>query len=249
MSIMNIRKKLEITVSYMLALFGYKLERIGLGYLDARVVIKKAQQQNLSVCEYLESLEHNEQKKGRRDRIINSLKYCGIFNNANRICEIGAGTGMYTESILDIASPEVYEVYETDINWKNYLKRYQKSKLKLILHNADGISLKTTPTDSCDLVHSHGVFVYLPILSTLKYLEDSIRVCKTGGYIVFDCYLDTDFTLGIITQWLESEWRFPVLLPEKILCDFFKQYGLKTISKFHVIHGSSFVNYFVLQKQ
>ncbi len=36
--------------------------------------------------------------------------------------EIGAGTGMYLEKVIDLYSPRTYEVYETAIDWVAILK-------------------------------------------------------------------------------------------------------------------------------
>jgi len=38
-----------------------------------------------------------------------------------------------------------------------------------------------------DLIHAHGVFVYLPFFDSLRYFKKIDRVTAKNSYIVFDC--------------------------------------------------------------
>lgn len=228
---------------------GYRLARTGYGYLDAVSTVRNANEAVQSVCCYLESLETDPRKAGRRDRIVSRMQQCGILNNLCRICEIGAGTGMYLEKVVEVADPEWYEVYETDPGWCTYLRsRYSTGRTRLHIRNADGATLKDTEAASCDLIHAHGVFVYLPLLQILDYLREAARVMKSGGHLVFDCYLDSSFDLESARKWLDSQWRFPVVIPERLLLEYVEGLSLKRIERFTEIHGASAVDYQVFRK-
>jgi SAM-dependent methyltransferase len=237
-------------VDRILNLFGYRLANTGYGYLDAATTVKAAREAGLSVCEYLETRDSDPRKLGRRDRIIDRMKQWNVFRN-DRICEIGAGTGMYLEKTIAVARPEFYEVYETNPGWFEHLRENYASdgSCAIMMRTADGCSLRDTSSDSCDLVHAHGVFVYLPILQTFEYIKESARVCKSGGHIVFDCFLDTSFSLADILKWHETQWRFPVVIPERLLEEYAALYSLQLVGKFEEIYGASAVNYLVFKKR
>lgn len=237
-------------LSRFLLVFGYRLARAGLGYYDAESTVREANLAGLTVCDYLESMDRDERKRGRRDRIIEKLKTLGLFKSGINVCEIGAGTGMYLEKVVVEAKPALYEVYETDPDWSRYLQEKYASCCEgtMRIHRADGVSLKDTTTASCDLVHAHGVFVYLPVLQCLEYIKETARICKAGGHVVFDCYLDTSFSLAVAQSWLDSEWRFPVIMPEKLLMEFAALQSLQLDTTFNVIHGAASVDYLVFIK-
>jgi SAM-dependent methyltransferase len=230
---------------------GYTLQKTGLGFVDAKSTIAAARQKGLSVCEYREALEDDPRKKGRRDLIISKLKDAGLLDGISTVCEIGAGTGQYLEKVMALAQLETYEVYETDPGWVKFLESEYgwRNGCTLICRPADGKTLRYTPSGSIDLVHAHGVFVYLPLLQTMEYLKECMRVLRPGGHIVFDVYLDTTFSsLPVVEQWLAGPHRFPVVIPGKLLEDFACIYGLRTVEAFSMIHGSGTVDYLIWQK-
>lgn len=231
--------------------YGYHLTKTGLGYIDAQATVKAAREAGISLYSYLEGKEKDQRKWGRRDSIIAAMSEAGVFSGSNKVCEIGAGTGMYLEKVLEIAHPERYEVYETDRGWKDYLKsRYGSSgNTNFFFHDADGSSLGYSQDNTFDLVHAHGVFVYLPLLSTMKYIKEMARVSNDGAFIVFDCYLDTSFDLVSTLNWLNTQWIFPVVLPYKLLIDYCNLCSLDHVSSFTVIHGASHVDYLIFQKK
>ena len=238
-------------VKRLLNRYGYTLARTGLGFIDAPSTVAAARAKGMSVCDYRESMEDDPRKKGRRDRIISRLKAAGIFRGASAVCEIGAGTGMYLEKVIELARPASYEVYETDTGWVQFLKSEYGNRqgTKLICHPADGATLSFTPENSLDLVQAHGVFVYLPLMQSLRYLKECARVCRPGSHLVFDCYLDTTFSsLAVAEAWLSGPWQFPVIVPKKLLEEFAAAHGFKCIDSFSEIHGSGSVDYFVWRK-
>jgi SAM-dependent methyltransferase len=187
-------------------------------YLPARKTIVAARKENLSIVEYLRD-------RDRRDRIIDKLKELGIINDlCKHVCEIGPGTGRFLEKIVEVPTVEQYEVYEIAKDWAIYLAdTYGDLKdCQVKVHVANGVDLNYTTSNSCDLIHAHGVFVYLRVLSVLRYLRDAARVCKDNGYIVFDCFLDRPFDYFTAKCWLNSEENnYPiVIITEKLLLEF-----------------------------
>ena len=189
---------------------GYDITRIGLGFLEVGRTVAAAKKRGLSICEYLENNESDSRKRGRRDRIIAELQTTGVFQQIRHVCEIGAGTGRYLEKIMELARPTIYEVYETNREWAKFLQAEYNGRYgcALTCHSADGSSLGSTASGSCDLVHTHAVFVYLPLLQSLSYLKECVRVCRPGGYIIFDFFPAETFSLPIVNAWLDSPHRF-----------------------------------------
>ncbi len=241
--------KLTHIINNLVSWTGYHIEQNVSRYVDAKKISKLAQLEGISVCEYLERLNTDKRKIGRRDRIIRRLNRIGIFNNAQVICEIGAGTGMYLEEVIKYAPVKRYEVYETAEDWNEYLKKnYSKHIHNLIIHKADGISLKDTKSKSVDLVHAHAVFVYIPVINTFKYLLECIRVCKKGGYIVFDTISNLGFGVNEASNWIKTGHEFAVITPEEIINDLVKKNKLIIVKTFTEIYAGSSSKYFILKK-
>lgn len=229
---------------------GYTIKKTGGGYIDAFQTVAAAKRRGLSVCEYLESNEADPRKHGRRNRIVAMIQTAGIFQHVHQVCEIGAGTGQYLEKIIELAHPAVYEVYETNQGWLNFLKtKYNGlNGCVLLCHPADGHTLSYTANNTCDIVHAHGVFVYLPLLQSMSYLKECVRVCRHGGYIVFDYYPSEAFTLPVVNAWLASPHRFPVVIPRSLLEQFAQDNCLRVVKDFPIIHGASQVEYIIWHK-
>jgi len=253
-----IKKILKILIKPILT--KYKLEIVrttnkknanNKGYIGAKETIKAAQEANLSICDYRESQEDRPLKKGRRNRIIEKILSYNILENNQNFLEIGAGTGMYVEKIIETITPKTYHIYETANDWKEYLSNRFKNNLKInfLIHNASGIDLKQTDSNSCDVVFAHGVFVYLSSVQTFSYLKESVRVLKKGAYLIFDCYLDSSFSTDSIKLWIDYKMYFPVVMSEKLLNSFCIENNLTIVNKFSEIHGATQVDYLIIQKK
>jgi ubiquinone/menaquinone biosynthesis C-methylase UbiE len=183
----------------------------------------------------------------RRDKIIAKLVETGVMTPCQRIVEIGAGTGMYLEKFIELCKPEKFEVYETNPGWGRYLKETYST---LILHDADGRTLSHSSDNSADLVTAHAVFVYLPIVRAFEYLVEAVRVCRSGGFLIFDCFTSSTFTLEEILSFRTKSggYDFPVVIDAARITEFCARYSLKLIASFETTYHSSKSTYFVIQK-
>lgn len=230
---------------------GLKIEPVGLGYIEANETLELANKENLSLCDYLEKKavkDTGEQiRLGRRNRIIDEIINTVGADNIANVLEIGTGTGMYMESLIGLENIKAYENYETNVGWREYLNNKYFNDKRVKNYICDGKTLSYTKNDSCDLIHSHAVFVYLPILMIVEYLQEMARVCKNGGYIVFDILTENSLSYNNCKKWLNGDYRFPTLFPTELLLEFAKDNKLELIKKFNEIYGNSFVEYFIFR--
>jgi ubiquinone/menaquinone biosynthesis C-methylase UbiE len=211
-------------------------------YIDAQKTVSKASNAKKTICEYVEELWGIQ---GETDMVISELANLGILSPCNEVCEIGPGTGRYLERILRRAKPEKYHIYDTDEGWAKYLEKTYSPQV--IRHHADGKTLEGTKNKSCSLVLSFGVFVYLPALHAFEYFNEMMRVCKKGGYIIFDCYLCDSWTLETVQKWRVSGSQYPVLLPKRLILKYFEIRGFQEIKSFQGRNGADFSDYLVFQ--
>jgi len=157
---------------------------------------------------------------------------------------------MYLERIVELYSPTTYEVYETSLEWVGYLNQTYSGRTRLKCHNADGSSLRGTISASVDAVFCHGVFVYLPLITTFGYLEEMARVAKPDGWIIFDCFLTKNFGVNIVKQWQSDphHWTFAVVISEDLINEFLAKYSLSCVGRFDTPYHASFSTYFVVRK-
>ena len=137
------------------------------GYISASETEAAARQAGLPVGDYVERLWGVE---GGSKRVIDRIAATGILDHPGvSILEIGAGTGRYMEKVIArVESLTSYESYETNQGWAKYLAKTYPS---ITTRCADGLSLSETRDHSVDFVHAHGVFVYTPFLTTMRYLQ------------------------------------------------------------------------------
>lgn len=245
MRIRNLTKRL---INKALNCFGYAMAPKGLGYFNADAIIKAAAKSGLSICEYLERNNVGGVGK-RRDCIVQKLGEV-LPAEIQTLVEIGAGTGMYLEEIVRIHRPHKCEIYETSIQWVNYLSQKSSKQTEIRCHNADGKTLSQTPSSSVDVAFAHAVFVYLPMIETIGYLEEMVRVVKPGGLIVFDCFVGEHFGMKVIKDWRQDSfgWTFPVVLSKGLVEEFIENNRLQQVSAFDVKYHASLSTYYILKK-
>lgn len=219
-----------------------KKTRTALSYISALETIEAAQNQGLSVCDYLERLWD---QVGHTQRVIDRLASYHAFKDGSHILEIGTGTGRYLEKTLEKCKPQSYESYETAEDWNQYLKfRYPS----VHSYDADGVSLLSTPDLSIDFLHSHGLFVYLPFLSAWQYFKEMWRVVKIHGIVAFDLYSENCMDEHTVEKWLASNYRYPCFLSTGYLESIFASHGFALIDTFTNPHGEGKSEYLVFRR-
>jgi len=220
------------------------------GFRDPRMTLAAAREANQTLCEYLESGEADTRKQGRRDRIIAAMAGRGLLAGAARVVEIGPGTGIYLERVIALARPARYEIYEPHAGWARHLAAAHggTAGCEFQVREADGETLRRTASGSCDLVHAHAVFVYIPILATLSYLREASRVLVDGGHLVADFILDSGLGPAEAQSWLASPWRFPAVVPRALLVAFASRHGLEPADDFEEVYGAGRCQYVVFRK-
>ncbi len=220
------------------------------GYIDAEETIKGAKSQGITVNEYVErmwsSAGFTDANKGHADTVIRELSEAGALQLSSEVCEIGPGTGRYLERVLSQVKPSRYHIYETDKQWAKYLERQYAPTV--INHPANGTDLSYTATNSCGVVCAFGLFVYLTVLHSFNYFEEIIRVCEPDGHIFFDCLTAESWDLPVLQKWIDCKQTYPVVLPEKLIADFFAERGCKQIHTFIAPHGCNISKYMVFKR-
>ena len=212
-------------------------------YIDAAKTIRAAKEKGVSVYEYVESMWD---QNGCTDRVIEQIGSAGGLTPCDRVCEVGPGTGRYLSRILRQVSPRQYDIYEIADDWTKWLARTHGPVV--VPQPADGRTLRHTPSQSCGLVHAHGVFVYLPLLHAFEYLQEMCRVCAPGGFVVFDFFSDEEFSADTISRWLASTDRYPVILPRTMVLKYFSDRGFTPMHEFEAKYGHSYSRYMVFQR-
>jgi len=211
------------------------------GYISAQETVKNAHNEGLSVCDYVEKIWD---QVGETQKVIDNMEKFGSFDKVSPVvCEIGAGTGRYMEKVIEKCAPAKYESYETATDWAEWLS----TEYPIISQSNDGFSLSSTKDNSIDLFHVHGVFVYLPFFDSLRYFKEIDRVAKKNAIIVFDCMTENCLDNKTLNKWLESEYNYPQILPEKYVFDFFQSGKYKLIGNFFTPYGQGKSKYFVFK--
>ena len=214
----------------------------GLDYISAKETISAAKADGLSVCDYVEK-EWNQ--VGETQKVIDKMKDFGAFERTNpTVCEIGAGTGRYMEKILEVCEPTKYESYETAQDWAEWLQ----GQYPIISHPTKGSSLEHTNDSSIDLLHAHGVFVYIPFFDTARYFREIDRVTKNGTYIVFDCITEDCLDDKNLNSWISSDYDYPRPVYESFILNSFPQQKYELLGTFFSKYGQGKSKYFVFKK-
>jgi SAM-dependent methyltransferase len=230
----------------LLAKSGLAITRIGAtshtssrGYLSTKETVSAAESEGLSVCDYVERLW---EKPGETQKVIEQMVSCGAFVDANlNVVEIGTGTGRYLEKVLQHCKPAKYESYEVAGDWAKWLRE----TYPIVSHKADGVSLKQTSEHSVDLLHAHGVFVYLPFLVSYRYWIEMWRVIRNGGIVIFDIISEDCLDEKTVGNWLNTEIDYPCFHSRKFLVSLFGKHGFSLVKTFMNRYGEVKSEYLV----
>lgn len=212
------------------------------GYIAAKETIAAARREGLSICDFVEKMW---QIEGDTAKVIDEMDQHGSFLVKNpRVVEIGAGTGMYLKKVLERTDPKSYESYETAVDWADWLQ----AEFGVISHEADGCSLRQTPDRTAELVHAHGVFVYLPFLVSYQYWKEIWRITKTGGTVVFDIISEDCLDEATVEQWISAGITYPCFVSKAFLVLLFEAHGFSLLTSFKQRYGEGLSEYLILRR-
>ena len=214
----------------------------GKGYISGPATIAAAHAAGLSVGDYVERLW---KEPGRSASIIKRLRELGAISSATRsVVEIGSGNGRYIEHTLKCCRPTLYQIYETDDVWSSWAgKSYPVEACA-----ADGRSLESTKSNSTDLIHAHGFFVYLPLIISYRYFKEIARVAAPGAFVAFDICSEACFDAETAEKWLASDHDQPCFLSTAYVRQFFENNGFVFIESFLAPFNVGWSEYLVLRQ-
>jgi 16S rRNA A1518/A1519 N6-dimethyltransferase RsmA/KsgA/DIM1 with predicted DNA glycosylase/AP lyase activity len=144
------------------------------------------------------------------------------------IVEIGPGTGVFTEHTLKYCRPPRYQIYEIDRDWSEWLaKTYPVEDC-----HADGKSLARTKSHSVDSIHAYGVFVYLPLMISIRYFREIARVAAPGAFVVFNIISERCLDERTTDAWLNSGLNYPCFLSTAYVSRLFEDNGFRLVDSF-----------------
>jgi len=213
------------------------------GYILAKETIEAAARNNQTVTEYVETLW---KEQGLVQQVIDRFREFGALSpSTKRVCEIGTGTGIFADAILKNYDILQYESYEIAQDWAEWLSQ----TYPIISHPTTGESLSSTESNSIDIVHANGVFVYTQFLVSSRYFYEIFRVTKPNGFAVFDILSEDCFDEENLKKWLSSPHTYPCILPKDYVKDFFAKNGFYSVGEFFRKFGEGRSLYLVFRKQ
>lgn len=246
MAKLTLKGRARDSINSVLAHAGVKLvrsDRVHEDYLPFRATLHDAQQSGLSLGDYIDA-KYN--VPGTTEETIERMTELGAFDNRpQRICEIGPGSGRYLTKVKHLANPQHYEIYETATPWRKYLVE----TYGVVARPTDGQTLSATPSGSIDLLHSHKVFVGLPIFTTLHYFTEIARVVRVGGKAVFDIETENCLDDAMLQRWLEmGEPYAKSIVPKDWAVAFFARRGFRLDGAFKIAMLPGVTEYLVFTR-
>jgi hypothetical protein len=240
MSILS--RTLKFAVTKSLSSIGLRLTRISpdtdhdpndiTTYIPFERTIAAAQAAQLSVGDYVDTVMNKVPRSSQNT--IDRMATLGVFSGPiETIVEIGPGTGRYLEKALKAGRPSRYEIYETAGPWASYLVR----EYQVVLQPTNGYSLSDTPDNSVDLVHAHKVFSGVPLMVTICYWREMVRVIRLGGWAAFDVVTEPCLSVEAVQAWATSGIRndsYPAAVPRGVAVEYFGANGFTLAGNFIV---------------
>ena len=210
-------------------------------FINYERTVSGARKAGMSVGDYIDSVMSK--TPGATGATISAMAELGVFSKpVSTVVEIGPGSGRYLDATVKHCSPARYEIYETAGPWANYLTE----NYDVVLQPTDGRFLKGTSDGSADLVQAHKVFSSIPTMPTLVYWSEMARVCRRGGFIVFDIMTETCLDSETLGKWIELgssgdaypvDMAFPAAIPRSTAIDYFKNRDCETVGTFMIPMG------------
>lgn len=164
-------------------------------FIPARKTIAAAQKAGLPLSAYI---DRTFAEPGATPNTVKAmLELADLHDKCGTVCEIGPGTGRYSEEVIAALHPSAYEIYETAKDWLPHLRRLPNA----VIRDCDGHTLSQTGSASVDLVHAQKVFVYLEFYAMAGYLEEMARVVRPGGAVAFDIITEACLDDKTIEVW------------------------------------------------
>ncbi|MEQ1649753.1 MAG: methyltransferase domain-containing protein [Hyphomicrobiaceae bacterium] len=231
-------RALKSAVNVPLASMGMRIERIDdhdwsdvANYIPFERTLEAATALGLSIGDYVDTVMNG--VPGSSRQTIEKMAACGVFDaQVKTIVEVGPGTGRYLEKTVEIARPQLYEIYETAGAWSNYLTE----KYAVVHQPTDGYSMGATADRSVDLAHAHKVFSTVPFLVTCSYFREFARVVRGGGWVVFDIVTERCLDAEAMETWVTApgirNGSYPAVFPRDVAISFFQSSGFELIDSF-----------------
>ena len=238
-----IRSNIKNFVNKVFEPFGYELapyySRVD-QYIPFKDVMIGAMNAGISVGDFI---EQKYDQPGSSMKTVNKMVELGVFeSDVKNICEIGPGSGRYLEKVLRLCSPEIYQIYETADDWRDYLVK----EYGVIACSTNGLNLEETKTASVDLVHAHKVFSTIGLYEILHYFSEISRVVRNGGKLVFDVITESCLREDSILEWQKVRRGWPnTLMPKKFVIEYFGTKGFELDNTFLVSQSPLMTECFV----
>lgn len=192
-------------------------------FLPARKTFAAARRAGLSVGDYLDQYSAEPQATAKAVQAM--LEIAAFGNGVERVCEIGPGSGRFAEKVIADLRPAAYEIYETASDWLPNLRRLPN----VVERSADGHSLSATASGSVDLVHAHKLFVYIPFVAVVGYLEEMARVVRPGGIVAFDIVTEDCLDERTTKAWVTQNATIYGVTPRAWTLDMLSRHGLSLL--------------------
>lgn len=212
----NILRPLRVQV-----VSGYSADPAIKSFIPARRTMTEARNAGLSIGAYI---DHTYAKPGATPELVCAMLRLANLPPGATVCEIGAGSGRYSEEVIAAVYPKRYEIYETALDWLPHLRRLPNA----IVRDADGRTLSQTPDASVDLVHAQKTFVYLDFPVVIRYIEEMVRVVRPGGFVAFDIVTENCMDEATVQMWTRQGTGYRPC-PRAWMIDFLQRRGLELI--------------------
>jgi O-antigen chain-terminating methyltransferase len=133
--------------------------------------------------------------------------YLPILNRANvrdGVLDVGCGRGEWLEVLRD----EGITASGLDLN---RLVLEQCAELQLDVREAEAVShLRTLPDSSLNCVTAFHVVEHLPLEALVRFLDESLRVLRTGGMLIVETPNPENVIVGSCNFYLDPTHRNPL---------------------------------------